>query len=110
MTSPFSDIDPYDGKPVNADRGSPKCVAESSVDMTREPVEVVTSDEAGFIKSRKPAPVYRCFTCGAETTRRVCVAVYRTSLHAGEQQFRGEYRAECRACALIVAGREEAHQ
>ena len=102
----LTDPDPYDGQPSDQPVQGPM-PAGIMFDQCAEPTEVRTYDEAGFTRSRGPAPSYRCATCGRSTTRRVPVSFQMVQRHAGELGFLGEYRAECRACALERAERNE---
>lgn len=95
MTQP----DPYTGEPWDQPVQGPM-PAGIRYEPYGERADVETYNEAGFTIARAPAPHYRCATCGADTTRRVPIAFYRFARHAGEQQFHGEYRAECGACGL----------
>src|SRR5207247_5600167 len=52
-------VDPYFGEPWDGVMLGPY-PANEWIDMTAEPTEAFTYDEAGSIVSRRPAPVYRC--------------------------------------------------
>ena len=99
-------VDPYFGEPWDGVMLGPY-PAHEWIDMTAEPTEVFTYDEAGSIVSRQPAPIYRCATCGRETTRRVCVSLTAQPGHPNTMNFLGEYRAECQSCARVRAAPTE---
>lgn len=89
---------PYDGFDYRIPLLGPWPAGDTTEPYQERP-QVARYDAAGFTVAWDPAPVYRCATCGQDTTRRVVVAIHVAPGAHPALQFSGEYRAECGPCS-----------
>ena len=102
MTLPFAmdPLDPYYGLPADAVRPPYEPVVGLPMESSlTEPTEVCTFGPDGFIRTRRPAPILKCVTCGQDTTRSVPIAGH----CVGVERYTLDYAAECSRCGTALA-------
>ena len=85
------------------DRTSPPVVGVPYGSSLTEPTEVCTFGEDGYVKTRRPAPILKCYTCGKPTTRSIPTVVHLDDVVRNEMQYRMEMVADCQACGMAHA-------
>ena len=84
-------------------RTSPPVVGVPYGSSLDEPTEVCTFGEDGYVKTRRPAPILKCYTCGKPTTRSIPTVVHLDDVVRNEMQWRMEMAAECSRCGTALA-------
>ncbi len=90
--------DPYTGQPWHGTMQGPVQAGIVLQEAWHEPHRVEVIDpKTGYLVKWALAPMFRCWTCGQDTTRSVPYAGYIAG-DAGENYLHLAYRAECPSC------------